>query len=97
MIEKTADTTQAAPESVTDTEIKAMTREQKICYLISLLKRHCLEKQQDPQQDPKQDPKQPEPPSEHRQRVNAEIIAKLEKLGLIPPAATDTEKAGDSE
>lgn len=38
---------------------------------------------------------QPEPPSEERQRVNAAIIAGLEKLGVIPPAAD--ERAGDSE
>lgn len=38
---------------------------------------------------------QPEPLSEERQRVNAAIIADLEKLGVIPPAAD--EKAGDSE
>lgn len=37
----------------------------------------------------------PKPPSEERQRVNAAIIADLEKLGVIPPAAD--EKAGDSE
>lgn len=34
-------------------------------------------------------------PSEERQRVNAAIIADLEKLGVIPPEPT--EKAGDSE
>lgn len=42
-----------------------------------------------------QQQQQPEPPSEERQRVNAAIIADLEKLGVIPPAAD--EKAGDSE
>ena len=43
------------------------------------------------QQQPK-----PEPPSADRQKVNAEIIDSMEKLGVIPPKSEEP-KAGDPQ